>query len=56
MSKKLILSLIVMVALIVAMSIVKNSPTNVVRIVIIAFLSSWVVSIGLIVKNAKKFS
>ena len=51
--KKLIISGLILIALIVVMYHTQNSSLNVVRAVGIAFITAWVICIGLIVNHAK---
>lgn len=51
--KKLITSGLVLIALMVVMYCTQNSSINVARIVIVAFITTWVVCIGFMIKHAK---
>lgn len=51
--KRIIVSVIAMIALAVVVAIAQNYSLNTIRIAVFAFLISWVVCIITIVKNAK---
>ena len=51
--KKLIISGFILIALMVVMYYTRESSLNVVRAVGIAFITNWVVCIGLIMNHAK---